>query len=179
MDATIRDATSEDAPAVRRVARESWHATYDGILGAETVDSTVDDWYDSEGLTRSIGREDGRFLVAQERGESASETEIVGFAQAVLGDRGANAATDSPAAAELPRIYVRPDRWGEGVGSRLLDRVESWCREEGADRLRLLVLADNEVGNAFYEARGYRTVGSRESEFEGQTVTDYVREKEL
>ncbi|WP_115865519.1 GNAT family N-acetyltransferase [Halorussus litoreus] len=175
MDATIRDATPEDASAVRRVARKSWHAAYDDILGVETVDSVVDDWYDAEGLARSVRRDDGRFLVA----ESSPDAGIVGFAQAVLGDGGANAATDGSTAAELPRIYVHPDRWAEGVGSALLDRIESWCREEGAGRLRLLVLADNEVGNAFYEARGYRTVGSRESEFEGQTVTDYVREKEL
>ena len=167
---TIRGATAEDAAAIRRVARESWHATYDDILGAEAVESVVDDWYDPDGLEESIVRDDGRFLVAE--AESGSEAEVVGFAQAVLGD-------EDDDAAQLPRIYVHPDRWGDGVGSELLDRIESWLADRGAERLRLIVLADNEVGNAFYEKCGYRTVGSRESEFEGETVTDYVREKEL
>ncbi|NEU58934.1 GNAT family N-acetyltransferase [Halorussus sp. MSC15.2] len=172
-DANIRPATPDDVADVRRVARESWHATYDGILGAEAVETVVDDWYDLFRLRQSVEREDGLFLVAEREGDGEdAETELLGFAQSVLGDA-------DDAAAQLPRIYVHPDHWGEGVGSAMLDRVESWAADRGAERLRLLVLADNEVGNAFYESRGYRTVGERESEFEGETVTDYVREKEL
>lgn len=190
MDATIREATSEDAGDVQQVARESWHAAYDDIVGAERVESVVDSWYDLDGLERSIAREDGQFLVAEtpskDDGEmpggdseasdrdseaSGGDGEVVGFAQAVLGEEGE--------AAELPRIYVHPDRWSEGVGSELLDRIEEWLRERGAERLRLVVLADNEVGNAFYESHGYRAVGSCETEFEGETYADYVREKEL
>jgi ribosomal protein S18 acetylase RimI-like enzyme len=186
METTIRAATSEDVEAIRQVARESWHATYDDIVGAERVESVVDSWYDRDGLAQSVAREDGRFLVAEaggktvggdnkpssRNGEAVDEDgEIVGFAQAVLGDE--------DEAAELPRIYVHPDHWNEGIGSELLDRIETWVREREAERLRLVVLADNEVGNAFYESHGYRAVGSRESELEGETYADYVREKEL
>lgn len=181
MDATIREATTDDAEDIRQVARESWHAAYDDIVGAERVESVVDSWYDRDRLEQSVAREDGRFLVAEietdheasiEGGTASSgDGQIVGFAQAVLGDE--------DEAAELPRIYVHPDHWGGGIGSELLDRIETWLRERRAERLRLVVLADNEVGNAFYEKCGYRTVGSRESEFEGETYADYVREKEL
>ena len=164
-DATVCEATADDAEAIRRVARKSWHAAYDDISGADAVESVVSEWYEIEGLTESIEREDGRFLVAE-----TGDGELVGFAQAVLGDE---------EAAHLPRIYVRPDCWGEGVGSALLESVESWLRDCGVERLRLIVLADNEAGNAFYEKSGYRTIASRESEFEGETVAEYVREKEL
>ncbi|MFC4448830.1 GNAT family N-acetyltransferase [Halorussus aquaticus] len=175
-DTDVRPATTGDVGDVRRVARESWHATYDDILGAEAVESVVDDWYDLFALRQSVEREDGLFLVAEREGDGGdAETELIGFAQSVLGDE--ERADD--AAAQLPRIYVHPDHWDEGVGSAMLDRVEAWAADRGAERLRLLVLADNEVGNAFYERRGYRAVGERESEFEGETVTDYVREKEL
>ncbi|NHN61142.1 MULTISPECIES: N-acetyltransferase [Halorussus] len=170
MDGTnVRPATTDDVGAVRRVARESWHAAYDGLLGAETVDAVVDDWYDPERLARPVEREDGVFLVAE--ADESTDSGVVGFAQGVVGDG------DDPA--ELPRIYVSPDRWGGGVGSALLARVEDRLADRGADRLRLVVLADNEVGNGFYEKHGYRVVGERESELAGRTVTDYVREKEL
>jgi len=188
MDANVRPATTSDVADVRRVARESWHATYDDLLGPEAVESVVDDWYDLYALRQSVERDEGVFLVAEKgAGDGAddgdesdaearpaeTDHEILGFGQALFPDE----AEDS--AAELPRLYVHPDHWGEGVGTALAEEIEAWAAERGAERLRLVVLADNEVGNAFYESRDYRTVGSRESELDGETVTDYVREKEL
>ncbi|WP_128477311.1 GNAT family N-acetyltransferase [Halorussus pelagicus] len=178
MDANVRPATTSDVAAVRRVARESWHETYDDLLGTDAVEEVVDDWYDLYRLRQSVEREDGLFLVAEreagggddDKGET--EAELLGFGQSLLDG-------ENDGAAELPRLYIHPDHWGEGVGTALAERIESWAADRGAERVRLVVLADNEVGNAFYESRGYRTVGSRESEFEGETVTDYVREKEL
>ena len=173
-DASIREATTEDAESVRQVARESWHAAYDEILGVEAVERIVEEWYAVDGLTESILRDDGRFLVAETDEDDPTDREsgkVVGFAQAVLGDDG------DPA--WLPRIYVRPDRWGSGLGTRLLDRVESWLREEGAERLRLAVIADNEVGNAFYERHGYVVVGERDEEVFGVAFEEYVRERRL
>ncbi|WP_135852279.1 GNAT family N-acetyltransferase [Halorussus salinus] len=181
MDANVRPATTSDVADVRRVARESWHATYDDLLGPEAVESVVDDWYDLYALRQSAERDDGVFLVAEreagsgddESGGDETDPELVGFGQGLLPDEAEDGA------AELPRLYVHPDCWGEGVGTALADEIEAWAAEQGAERLRLVVLADNEVGNAFYESRDYRTVGSRESELDGETVTDYVREKEL
>lgn len=173
-DVIVRPAEAGDVADVRRIARESWHAAYDDIVGPDAVESVVSEWYDLTHLRRSVERDDGVFLVAETDANDTnddSDSEIVGFGQGVLGSE--------DDAAELPRIYVHPDYWGEGVGSELLKRIEDWLAEHGAERLRLIVLADNEVGNAFYESHGYPTVGSRESEFEGETYTDYVREKEL
>ncbi|PSP57424.1 N-acetyltransferase [Halobacteriales archaeon QS_1_67_19] len=162
MGVEIRPAVPADATGIRRVARETWHATYDEIIGSEAVDTVVDEWYAIEGLEASMDRADGRFLVGVTGGD------VVGFAQGVL---------DDPA--DLPRIYVAPDRWGEGLGSALLDRIEGWLRAEGADRLRLSVAADNEIGNAFYEKRGYEIAEQRAIEVAGLEIEEYVREREL
>ncbi|WP_158055282.1 GNAT family N-acetyltransferase [Halorussus halophilus] len=161
----VRVATTKDVSGIQNVARESWHATYDDILGADSVEQVVDGWYAREGLEQSIEREDGQFLVAEQDGM------IVGFAQGVLGEE--------DDAAHLPRIYVQSDHWGEGVGTELLGGVETWAEECGAGRLRLVVLAYNEVGNGFYEKHGYRVVAEREEELEGESVVEYVREAEL
>ncbi|MFC7046016.1 hypothetical protein ACFQH6_11850 [Halobacteriaceae archaeon GCM10025711] len=48
-----------DAEAIQRVARDSWHAAYDAVLGAERVDETVSSWYDPERLVADdIERDD-------------------------------------------------------------------------------------------------------------------------
>ena len=161
----VRVATPDDVPGIQSVARESWHATYDDILGADAVEQVVDGWYAAEELAQSIEREDGQFLVAERDGM------IVGFAQGVL--------SDEDDAAHLPRIYVQSYHWGEGIGTELLDGVETWASERGVRRLRLVVLADNEAGNGFYEKHGYDVVSEREEELAGESVVEYVREKEM
>ncbi|WP_135806131.1 GNAT family N-acetyltransferase [Halorussus marinus] len=167
MTLDVRVAVPDDAPAVRRVARASWLAAYDDVVAEETIEAAIADWYDVADLRASIGRADARMLIA-ERGD-----EVVGFGQALVAEP-----TDE-AGAELARLYVHPDRWNEGIGSTLLDRLEDWLRERGADGVRLAVLADNDAANAFYESRGYRRVDSREMDLKGETVDDYVREKGL
>jgi ribosomal protein S18 acetylase RimI-like enzyme len=163
----IRPATPDDAPAIRRIARASWRAGYGDIVAEETIDAAIDSWYGVADLREPIDRADARFLVAERGGEA------VGFGQALAAEP---TARDG---AELARLYVHPDHWEAGVGSALLARLEDWLRERGADRLRLAVLADNDAANAFYESRGYRRVESREIDLLGETVDDYVREKEL
>lgn len=72
--------------------------------------------------------------------------------------------------AMLSALYVDPDRWHEGVGTRLL--------ETGLERLparlgtvKLAVLAANPVGPEFYEARGFERVGAVGYDVDG-TVYD-------
>lgn len=142
---TIRPATPDDAAAIRAVGRASWHAAYDDLLGPETVDETIDEWWDLPGLRRAAGREDDVFLVAAT--PEAATDGIAGVAHAHP-DRG------EAGVYELGRIYVHPDWWGEGFGTALLDAVREWL-PDATDRLRLVVLAANEVGVSFYESYGF------------------------
>lgn len=48
---------------------------------------------------------------------------------------------------------------GAGVGSRLMDWVESTAREQGFDRVSLHVWADNAQARRLYAARGYCDIG--------------------
>lgn len=177
---TIRHASPADAATIRTIARGSWHAAYDSVLGAEAVDETVDEWYDLERLRESIAdtreRDDGAVLVAERAdsrnadGEGAgADPEAVGFVH-VVPNR-----SDSDVA-ELLRIYVRPDAWGDGVGTALLEAAERELRDE-FERCRLIVLADNEVGVSFYESRGFGRVETRESDL-GDGLEEYVYERE-
>lgn len=209
MTITVRQACEGDAPAVRTVARESWHAAYGGFLGSETVDSTVDDWYAVDDLEASIAdaadRSDAVFLVAEADSEGESdddaerssrdsgtgardtEGELVGFVHVVPG-------SDDPGrtVASLVRLYVHPDRWGEGTGTALLeraiDRLETDGDSEGDgdgdsdadyERLELGVFADNEVGVRFYESNGFERTGHHEEEFAGDTRQVYTYERPL
>lgn len=148
---SIRPATPDDASAVRAVGRASWHAAYDDLLGSERVDETIDEWWDLPGLRRATGRDDDVFLVAVT--PEAANGAVAGVAHAHP-DRG------EAGVYELGRIYVHPDWWGEGLGTALLDGVRQRL-PDATERLRLVVLADNDVGVSFYESYGFERVESR------------------
>ena len=157
----VRPATAADAPAIERVARDAWHDTYDDILGSDAVDAKLDEWYDPAALRESITDDRGVFLVAGE--------DPVGFAQATPGDD----------VWHLARIYVAPDRRGEGIGTALLDRIESALADRGVTRYELAVLSENAVGIGFYESRGLECFDERAIELAGVETTEYWYRKRL
>ncbi|MFC4358869.1 GNAT family N-acetyltransferase [Halobium salinum] len=148
----IRPAAPDDAPGIAEVAREAWHAAYDDLLGPGLVDDRVDGWYDVERLREGLDAAD-HYVVAEVDSGGAG-TEVVGYAAASTGVEGR---PDDEATLEA--IYVRPDHWGEGVGSRLLERVAGSVADTGIERLSAVVFADNEVGRAFYDRHGFAVRG--------------------
>ncbi|MBZ6494159.1 GNAT family N-acetyltransferase [Natrinema longum] len=174
MTRAVRHATVDDAWIIHEIARQSWHAAYDDLLGPETVDDVVDEWYAIGDLESSIreasGRRDAAFLVAS--GSPAADTETVarGFAHAVPWP-------EDRSVAFLARLYVRPDRWNDGTGTALLDALETEL-SAAFDRLRLAVLAANEVGISFYESTGFEHVETRPSDL-GTDLEERVYEKSI
>ena len=114
----LRAATPADAPAVRAVARESWHAARDEVLGAAAVDAVLDDWYAAADVAGSIRHEATHTFLA------VDDDEVVGFSQGRPTDEG-------PADAVVSRIYLRPAHWGEGYGTALLERLLDALRSDG------------------------------------------------
>ncbi|NRA30509.1 MAG: GNAT family N-acetyltransferase [Parvularculaceae bacterium] len=54
----------------------------------------------------------------------------------------------------LKEFYVAASHRSGGVGAALFDFIEKDLREQGAVRLRWLVIADNQPASAFYSTRG-------------------------
>ncbi|WP_435176169.1 GNAT family N-acetyltransferase [Halorussus sp. AFM4] len=177
----IRDATDDDIPTIRSLAREAWTEAYGDAVPESVIEDAVSQWYAEETMTRLLGDDEQVCLVAtDEDGEArrASEDasgersepragEVVGFA---------HGATDEDEG-DVLRLSVRPDRWGEGIGSALLEAVEERLTAMGAERIQAMVLADNEMGNAFYEDRGFEKTGEAETQLDGTTRTEHVYAK--
>lgn len=164
MSIEIRSATPSDVAAIQRVARRTWHASYDDILGPEHVDAVVDDWYGAEGLRSAVTDDAQPFLVA------VGDDGIRGFAHT-------GPHPEREAVRVLYRIYVDPDHWGRGLGSRLLRETEA--RLADATRLELGVLAANDRARRFYEARGFEQIDTGEATLDGVTVAECTYAKPL
>jgi ribosomal protein S18 acetylase RimI-like enzyme len=154
----IRPATPGDFEVVREVARRAWHATYEEVLDDDLVDATVDDWYADESLAEMVERPGTALLVAVDSGD------VIGFCHGVVvGDEG-----------DVLRLYVEPDRWGEGVGTALFERFREDLVDFNMRRLRAMVLADNERGAAFYESLGFERTGEAETELGDESHREAV-----
>lgn len=188
----IRRADQDEAPAIRAVARASWHAAYDDFLGPDTVEAVIDDWYTLEGLRRSIVATDAHVFVAAPTTDSSARDgapNTAGFIHVgpwpsadpgpdVDGGRSADDESSS-AVAKLTRLYVHPAHWGQGLGTALLERGEEALREDGYDRLRLEVFAENGDGRRFYEGRGFEQTATASERLDGARRRLLILEKPL
>ncbi|MBX9450382.1 MAG: GNAT family N-acetyltransferase [Mesorhizobium sp.] len=139
----VRTASSRDIEAVRALLVETWHDTYDAIYGPERVTAITDDWHSIPSLEARLIRPNSEFLVADD-GER-----IGGMAFASAADEGKTVM--------LHQLYVQPGCQGRGIGSLLLDEIES-CFPD-ADKVRLEVEEANAKAVAFYVAQGFAKVG--------------------
>ena len=164
MNVDVRTAMADDLAAVEAVARDAWYAAYGGFLEPRSVEAGLARAYDDDVLATAVEHDAIEFLVAEVDGE------VVGFASAerTWADE-----------VELHTLYVHPDRWGEGVGSALLEVVEAWATEQDVDRVVAAVFADNAVGRGFLEARGYEQGQAAKGEVAGELHDEYEYERSL
>jgi ribosomal protein S18 acetylase RimI-like enzyme len=69
---------------------------------------------------------------------------------------------------EIESLSVLPEYRGSGLGSELLDRLETHLRERGVDDFMLGALAGNADAIRLYQRRGYRPTWLYMSKFAGR-----------
>lgn len=160
----VRRMTDLDRGAVanlhRRSARERGARAYDEETAKAWAGDRCHCDYD-------LGNADSTFVVAVtapdvtrgprvERSPGGGEGDVAGFGH-LNADTGA-----------VEAVYVSPTYAGEGVGTRLLEALESRAAEAGVDELSL-VSSLNAVG--FYEHHGYAVTDATTVETTGNGVT--------
>ncbi len=148
----LRDATPDDAHAIAVVLVRSWRAAYRGLLPDDVLAGlSVADrervW--SDVLTTRPPRT--RAVVATIDGA------VVGFASTgpplVPADRA------DPALGDLYALYLAPDVWRRGIGTRLHDAALDRLRSCGFTNAGLWVLDSNEPALRFYLRHGWSDTG--------------------
>ncbi|MDQ3789329.1 MAG: GNAT family N-acetyltransferase [Actinomycetota bacterium] len=148
----LRDAMPADAHAIATVLVRSWRAAYRGLLPDDVLaDLSVADrervW--SEFLTTPPSHTGA--VVATIDGA------VVGFASTgpplVVTDR------DDPTLGDLYALYLAPDVWRRGIGTRLHDAALERLQSCGFTHAGLWVLDTNERALRFYHRLGWTDTG--------------------
>lgn len=181
MSVEVREATEADIERVIDVAEASWYAAYGGFLDPTTIERGLRENYDPDILEAAVGHDDVAFFVAEaDESDAADESAEAGGPEEDVGVVGFASAEQTWAdEVELHTLYVHPDRWGEGVGSALLSRVERWARGQDVDRIAAGVFADNAVGVAFFESAGFARGTEADAEIAGEFHPEYEYEYPL
>jgi ribosomal protein S18 acetylase RimI-like enzyme len=119
----------------------------------------------------TLSRQETWFFVADDKGVA------IGMAAAMPSREDFGAGPVVPGQCYLDLIFVVPERWGEGVGSLLLDTVIADARLRGFAQLNLLTHDDNERAQRLYASRGFERTGrSRQSrDPKNGTVSEWSR----
>ncbi|MGH3875901.1 MAG: GNAT family N-acetyltransferase [Actinophytocola sp.] len=148
----LRDATQADAHGIGTVVVRSWRAAYRGLLPDDVLAGlSIRDREQFWSAVLTARQPHTRAVVA------AIEGAIVGFA--ATGPPLVPADRADPTLGDLYALYLAPDVWRRGIGTRLhaaaLDRIRS-C---GFTHAGLWVLDTNERALRFYQRRGWTDTG--------------------
>ena len=161
MSAPIRPATVDDSEAIARVHVDTWRAAYRGPITDEVLDG-LSAARRAEGWRGQLAGGGAGVFVAVLR------EDVVGFASA-------GPARDEGQGGELYAIYVRRERWGAGIGGRLLAAVVEHLRSLEVRHAMLWVLETNDRTRRFYERHGWSADGGIKTERFGPTEVREVR----
>jgi ribosomal protein S18 acetylase RimI-like enzyme len=141
MAVLIRNAVADDIPAVSALLVDTWHDTYDALLGADKVDDITRLWHAPAVLRQQLTQRGTCFLVAEADGAIVGHAFATGWNLPVL---------------HVARLYVLPGWQRQGIGNRFLDRLISLY--PAADRLTLTVEKHNRKGVSFYLRHGFGVI---------------------
>jgi len=150
--AGLRDATRADAHGIATVIVRSWRAAYRGLLPDDVLAGLSipeRERYWSDALTARPPRTG--MVVA------TIADAVVGFA--ATGPPLVPADRADPTLGDLYALYLVPDVWRRGIGTRLHDAALDRLRSCGFTRAGLWVLDTNERALRFYCRHGWTDTG--------------------
>ena len=168
MEIKIRKATIEDVPDIARVHIRSWQAAYRGIVSDKflnniSVEERIDTW------KKRVADKNIKVLVA------VTDRRLAGWAS--LG----KPRDTAPAGwAEIWNIYLDPDFYRMGIGTRLMKSAVAELRRKKFTSAYLWVIEENTNARAFYEKLGYQADGTQKMiDWAGQNFVELRYSKNL
>jgi GNAT superfamily N-acetyltransferase len=162
---TIKQATTEDAEAIKQLAHDIWWPTYSPILSEEQITFMLADRYSTEEITRQIKDNVQTFLLVMD-GEVP-----VAFAAYSPDEK-------DPDVYRLHKLYSLPATHGKGIGKLLLNAVYERVLAAGKNILELNVHRSNPA-KSFYDKMGFKVMYEVDIPFGPYLLNDYIMRKEL
>jgi GNAT superfamily N-acetyltransferase len=159
----VRPARSEDAAALARIYVAAWRDTYAGILPDRML-VAMSDVRHAAAWQQELGARDRHSdtLVAED------EDGVLGLVTIGPARRVSRSQLEG---GEIYRLYVAPEKQGEGAGKVLMMAAFDWLISRDVDAVIVWVLAENPA-RFFYEAMGGTRLGEKSDTVGGAKVRE-------
>lgn len=144
---SIREAKPNDIPAISKLAKETYIATFGQTMSQEELIEALKTR--SEEYFTDVIRTD-TILVAEEE-------KIVGFMQ--IGRVTITSVQASDRDLELIKIYIDENQQGKGIGKALMEVMLKHPRLNGIENIYLDVYDENKKAIGLYEKYGFKIIG--------------------
>ncbi|MDO5400175.1 MAG: GNAT family N-acetyltransferase [Eubacteriales bacterium] len=140
----IRNATEQDAKSLAYIQTESWKSAFRGILSeGDLVKHT------------ELDKTEAMYGQVLQNPNIRVLLETVSGKPHCMAAWGPNRAVLGVQTAELICIHSLPDKWRQGYGSMMMDRILADMREAGFSEVMLWVFEQNQRARKFYEKHGF------------------------
>ncbi len=147
---------------VAELASEIWHECFEGIISRGQIDYMVEKYQSLQAMCDQIDKCGYSYYAVKESGELCGYIGIKPEADDRL---------------FLSKLYLRSDKRGRGIGSRMLDRVKEEAKAAGKSRIYLTVNKHNDRAIGAYERYGYKRTDSTVTDIgSGYVMDDYIYE---
>ncbi len=162
----IRIATTADIDTLCAMGARTFRDTYYPISDPGEVDEYAEAHFTPAKIAGWLATPRSRTLIASVDGADAGYAHVRRAQVA--------ACVEDREAVELSRLYLLASAQGRGIGAALMRRALATVVELGGRTVWLGVYDRNVRAVAFYEAWGFRQVGTHEFEFGGLIYADPV-----
>ena len=121
-------------------------------------------------LRERFAKDDVWVLVAEDDGGA-----MVGLAQGGPAREDGGTGPAIPGRCHLSMVFVLPERWGEGIGSLLVDEAVGTARALGYDTVQLYTHEDNRRAQRLYTGKGFVRDGDVRADAWGEPVGRWAR----
>lgn len=165
-NAILAPLTDRDFATVAELARRIWHAHYSAIITHAQIDYMLDGRFTPENLAKYVSSNERWLEVLRVDGTPS------GYCSWSL--------TKDPAEMKLEQLYVLPELHGRGLGTLMMNKIETDARSRGCRSLMLTVNKQNQNSIKVYLHRGFQI--REEVVFDigrGYVMDDYVMARSL
>lgn len=176
MGALIREAKSQDAPAIAQLGFKVFSDTFGYSVPPADLQSYLTECYTTSAILADLTNHNKDTIIVCPRDRP---DHILGFAILTRGTSEPCIRHLSGPTIELQRLYVEPDSHGQGLGKLLVTQVEAIARQQGFKAIWLGVWEENVKAQRVYERLGYERVGEHDFLTGSCRQTDWIMIKQL
>lgn len=154
MNFTIRKVTQGDEKALAYIQTESWKAAFSRIVPIDLLKKCTEITRAEKMYARLLHEKIGNGYILEIEGQAHC-----------IAYWDASREKDMPDYAELICIHSLQDRWHQGYGSQMMERVLCDIRDTGYKRVMLWVFEENIQAINFYKKHGFAANGRHQEAF--------------